>query len=215
MRVVCLSDTHGKHRSIREVPNGDVLIHAGDIQGAGEWQELEDFNEWLGELPHQHKLVIAGNHDKAFFCHPRQARLALSNAVYLEDEEIVIEGIRFWGSPWTPVFFNWYFMLKSGKEMSAKWNKIPDNTDVLVTHGPPQEYGDRVGYRYAGCPDLADRLQALSLSAHIFGHIHEGYGEAFHPRVGRMVNVSSCTAQLAPLNPPVVLEVGEADCCIR
>ena len=65
MRVICMSDTHGLHRNTK-VPDGDVLVFAGDITSRGASYELVDFNEWLGELPHSHKIVVAGNHDWCF-----------------------------------------------------------------------------------------------------------------------------------------------------
>ena len=110
-RVVCLSDTHGLHRRMPEIPDGDVLIHAGDFLGLR--RDLSDFNDWLGELPHRHKIVIAGNHDSLLQESPELALPALSNAIYLQDSGVELEGLRFWGSPWTPTFMNWWFMLVS------------------------------------------------------------------------------------------------------
>lgn len=181
MRLVCISDTHSLHRRIPEIPDGDVLIHAGDCLGAGTLDDVADLNDWLGSLPHQYKIVIAGNHDAAFQETPDLARETLTNAIYLEDSGVDIEGVQFWGSPWTPPFMNWWFMLDRGQPLYEKWSLIPDNTDVLITHGPPKNVGDEVslGFRCfnAGCVDLSHRIDKLSLKAHVFGHIHEGYGE--------------------------------------
>jgi len=91
MRIVCISDTHSLHRRIPEIPDGDVLIHAGDCLGAGTLDNVEDLNDWLGTLPHRHKIVIAGNHDWVFQEAPKLARDLLTNAVYLEDSGIEIE----------------------------------------------------------------------------------------------------------------------------
>ncbi|WP_349292887.1 MULTISPECIES: metallophosphoesterase [unclassified Marinobacter] len=210
MRIVCISDTHSLHRQIPEIPDGDVLVHAGDSLGQGTLDNVEDLNEWLGALPHRHKIVIAGNHDWAFQETPALAREALTNAVYLEDSGIEIEGVRFWGSPWTPTFMDWAFMLERGKALCDKWALIPDNTDVLITHGPPKGFGDEANLGFkcqsAGCEQLLDRIQQLALKAHIFGHIHEGYGEY---RLGntRLVNASTCTLRYQPCNAPVVLEI--------
>jgi len=93
VRLVCISDTHSLHRRIPDVPDGDVLIHAGDCLGAGTLDNVEDLNDWLGTLPHRHKIVIAGNHDWVFQEAPELARDALTNAIYLEDSGVEIEGV--------------------------------------------------------------------------------------------------------------------------
>ncbi len=161
MKLVCISDTHSLHRHIPEVPDGDVLIHAGDGLGQGTLENIEDLNDWLGMLPHRHKIVIAGNHDWAFQETPELAREALTNAVYLEDSSVEIEGIRFWGSPWTPTFMDWAFMLERGQQLHKKWQLIPGDTDVLITHGPPKGIGDEANLGFkcqnVGCVDLLAR----------------------------------------------------------
>jgi predicted phosphohydrolase len=96
---VCISDTHGMHRRLR-IPPGDVLIHAGDITMKGGKKEMLDFDLWLKELPHEYKIVICGNHDLCFEETPELARSWLTNAHYLQDESITIEGLKFYGSPW-------------------------------------------------------------------------------------------------------------------
>lgn len=212
MRLVCISDTHSLHRAIPNIPDGDVLIHAGDSLGQGTLDNIEDLNDWLGSLPHRHKIVIAGNHDWAFQEIPEQAREALSNAIYLQDSGVEIEGVRFWGSPWTPAFMYWAFMLERGQPLHDAWALIPQNTDVLITHGPPMGYGDTVelglGPCQVGCQDLLQRLDGLHLKAHVFGHIHEGYG--MYQRGGTpLVNASTCTERYEPCNPPVVIELNQ------
>lgn len=210
MRLVCISDTHSLHRRIPEVPDGDILIHAGDCLGAGTLDNVEDLNDWLGTLPHQHKIVIAGNHDWAFQETPELAREALTNAMYLEDSGVEIDGLRFWGSPWTPEFMDWAFMLGRGQPLNDRWKLIPDDTDVLITHGPPKDIADEVslGFRCqnVGCTDLKFRIAQLSLTAHIFGHIHEGYGE-YQRGDTRFINASTCNARYEPINPPIVLDI--------
>jgi Icc-related predicted phosphoesterase len=210
VKLVCISDTHSLHRRIPSVPEGDVLIHAGDCLGAGTLDDVKDLNDWLGTLPHRHKIVIAGNHDWVFQEAPDLARDALTNATYLEDSGIEIEGVRFWGSPWTPTFMDWAFMLDRGEALHDKWKLIPDNTDVLITHGPPKGFGDEANLGFkcqnVGCDHLLDRIQKLALKAHIFGHIHEGYGE-YRLSKTRLINASTCTARYQPDNAPVVLEV--------
>lgn len=218
MRLVCISDTHSLHRRIPGIPDGDVLIHAGDSLGQGTLDNIEELNEWLGTLPHRYKIVIAGNHDWAFQEMPDEARAALSNAIYLEDSGIEIEGLRFWGSPWTPTFMDWAFMLDRGEPLYQKWKLIPENTDVLITHGPPKGVGDEVSFGFkcqnVGCIDLLSRIAKLSLKAHIFGHIHEGYGEYLSGKT-RLINASICTVRYEPTNPPIVLELCSGDPVIR
>lgn len=210
MKIVCVSDTHSLHWGIPDIPSGDVLIHAGDSLGQGTLDNVEDLNNWLGTLPHRHKIVIAGNHDWAFQDTPEQAREALTNAIYLEDSGVEIEGVRFWGSPWTPAFMYWAFMLDRGQPLHDAWALIPENTDILITHGPPMGFGDladtELGCCNVGCRDLLERLDELSLKAHVFGHIHEGYGLYQRGRT-TLVNASTCTVRYEPYNPPVVLEV--------
>ena len=178
LTIVCISDTHGFHDHT-EVPDGDILIHAGDLTKHGTLGDVTDFNAWLGTLPHRHKVVIAGNHDFCFQHEPELARSRLTNCVYLEDEAATIEGIRFYGSPWQPWFFDWAFNLQRGPEIAAKWSLIPDDTDILVTHGPPLGFGD-VTYRgeSVGCADLLERIRVVRPKLHVCGHIHEAAGVA-------------------------------------
>lgn len=212
MRIVCISDTHSLHNKIPEIPEGDVLVHAGDCCGAGTLKNIEDFNEWLGQLPHKHKILIAGNHDAAFQETPGMARELVTNAIYLEDSGVEINGIRFWGSPWTPTFMDWSFMLDRGQPLYDKWKLIPEDTDVLITHGPPHGIADEVstGFRClnVGCLHLRDRVKALSLKVHIFGHIHEGYGRCVQGGI-EFVNASTCTERYQPINPPIVVDLDE------
>lgn len=210
MRLVCISDTHSLHRRIPEIPKGDVLVHAGDCLGSGSIENVIELNAWLGTLPHRQKIIIAGNHDWAFQEEPQRARAALTNATYLEDQGVVIDGIHFWGSPWTPTFLNWAFMLDRGTPLYDKWQQVPDKTDVLITHGPPRGIGDQanVGFRSknVGCDDLLERIDQLSLKAHVFGHIHEGHG-TYRRGHTQLVNASICTARYEPINAPIVLDI--------
>src|ERR1700709_1011647 len=98
---------------------------------------LKDVNDWLGELPHRHKIAIAGNHDLVFQEVPKRAKTLLTNAHYLENSGIELEGIRFWGSPVTPVLHEMAFSNPRNASTRKIWDKIPSDTDVLITHGPP------------------------------------------------------------------------------
>ncbi|AMV23635.1 Calcineurin-like phosphoesterase superfamily domain protein [Gemmata sp. SH-PL17] len=178
MRIVCISDTHGWHDRA-DVPEGDVLVHAGDITRHGSLKDVEDFDRWLGTLPHKHKIVICGNHDWCFQETPMEARVRLTNATYLEDSGCEIEGLKFYGSPWTPCFSDWAFMLPRGSELAAKWAQIPNGLDVLITHGPSEGILDRnrTG-ECCGCRDLLYRVLEVKPRLHVFGHIHEAAGRA-------------------------------------
>lgn len=176
MKVVCISDTHSKHQRVK-VPNGDLLIHAGDVSRRGTPEEIRQFNEWIGTLPHPHKVIIAGNHDFLFENEPEFAESLITNATYLNDSGVTIEGIRIWGSPISPEFHDWAFNRKRGEEIRKYWEMIPSNTDILITHGPPKGILDRtvLGSR-VGCVDLAEIVAQIRPKYHIFGHIHEAQG---------------------------------------
>ena len=120
IRIVAISDTHGLHRHL-QVPPGDILVHAGDITGRGQLDQVVDFNEWLGGLPHRHKVVIAGNHDFCFEQQPLESAALLTNCIYLFDKAITLDGLCFYGSPWQPWFYDWAFNLGRGPELQAKW----------------------------------------------------------------------------------------------
>ena len=177
MRIVCISDTHGYHESTT-VPDGDILVHAGDICRHGSLADVEGFNRWLGTLPHRHKVVICGNHDECFQETPAEARARLTNALYLEDSGCEIEGLTFYGSPWTPLFGGWAFMLSEPK-LAEKWSQIPAGLDVLITHGPPHDILDRTGRdEAAGSLSLFHRVFEVKPRLHVFGHIHEAAGRS-------------------------------------
>jgi Icc-related predicted phosphoesterase len=211
MKIICFSDTHKLHDQIEEMPEGDVLLFAGDMCGRGGIKSIGRFNKWLGTLNYKYKIVVAGNHDMCLE-DPSLRNLAkdmITNAVYLEDEEIIIDGIKFYGSPWQPEFLNWAFNLPRGPKLREKWALIPNDTNVLITHGPPHGIMDFAIYDKinVGCQDLADRIQELSeLKAHVFGHIHGDYGVVEMDGV-TYVNASICTEEYKPTNKPIVLEI--------
>jgi len=159
VRFVCVSDTHGLEKRLTvKIPDGDVLIHAGDFTNTGELQQIEAFSEWMKSLPHEHKIVIAGNHDitlhpiyyknywKRFHSKPYdgdKCKAAMQHFTYLEDEATTVCGYRVYGSPWQPEFCQWAFNLTRGPECRSAWEQIPSDTEILITHGPPLGHGDR------------------------------------------------------------------------
>lgn len=180
-----MSDTHAKHREVA-VPDGDLLIHAGDIMTGGlDHKELIDFSDWLHNLPHKNKVVIAGNHDILLEKLPEAKEVFCGEGVhYLEHQAVVIEGLKIFGSPWQPEFFNWAFNLPRGPALAWKWKQIPDDTDILVTHSPPYGQHDHVWERgpggvhkiNVGDLDLLGAVARVKPIIHVFGHIHSDVG---------------------------------------
>lgn len=219
MRIVCISDTHGLHHNMTHpIPDGDVLVHAGDMS-EGKLSEVREFDDWLGTLPHPLKIVVPGNHDFSFQRDPADSIQALSNAVVLIDRSFKYRGIHFYGSPWQPWFYDWAFNFPekekdSGETAKATWAAIPDSTDVLITHGPSFCVRDKIewppgsgDFQNPGCRFLLDRVVSLpQLKAHVFGHIHEGYGEEIFAEI-KCVNASICNAAYKPVNAPIVFEI--------
>ncbi|MGV3622101.1 MAG: metallophosphoesterase [Archangium sp.] len=176
-RIVAIADTHGEHAALT-LPDGDILVHAGDLTPRGTLQQLASVADWLRAQPHEHKVVIAGNHDFSLQRDRERARALFHGLTYLEDEGATVAGLRVWGSPWQPWFHNWAFNARRGPDIDEKWQRIPEGIDVLVTHGPPHGYGDLVwnGER-VGCEDLVRHLDRVKPKLHFFGHIHEDRGE--------------------------------------
>lgn len=212
MRITCISDTHGKHNDLKSIPDGDVLICAGDITSCGQLSQLEDFSEWISDLPHRHKIAICGNHDWCFQkLNKRERALSIINrtAIYLEDSYTIIDGIKFYGSPWQPEFRSWAFNLPRGKPLAQKWEMIDDDCDVLITHGPPYGYGDRLpDGMLVGCEDLGARIRSLkSLKLSVFGHIHDAYGEYVSDDGVRYINASNATEEYDIQNCPITIDI--------
>ena len=180
MDIVCIADTHGRHDRFR-IPAGDVLIHAGDFSETGEAGEVDLFLDWLANLPHARKIFIGGNHEFYLEEHSEyfmeQVR-HIPGVVYLQDSGVEIEGVKFWGSPVTPRYYDWAFNRSRGPEIRAHWDRIPKDTNVLVTHGPPAGIGDvNAAGSHEGCADLRSVVAKLhQLRLHVFGHIHAGFG---------------------------------------
>lgn len=210
MKIVAISDTHGMHHKLHHIPDGDVLVHSGDCLNRGSLSELVDFCDWLVGLPHKHKIVVAGNHDWALMNELLDAKVLfkLSKVIYLEDSEVDIDGVKFYGSPWTPSFNNWAFMKDRGVDIGERWDMIPTSTDVLITHGPPASILDgvpRVGPQ--GCVDLLDRIAIVKPKLHIFGHIHEGGGTTVSRDGVQYVNASIMDSYYHMNNKPMVIEI--------
>jgi Icc-related predicted phosphoesterase len=206
VKVVLISDTHQLHDAL-VIPPGDLLIHAGDSGRRGTLEELRAFNDFLGRLPHPQKIVIAGNRDYFFERQPEESRKILSNAVYLQDEEISVGGFRIYGSPWQPPFMNTAFNLARGEPLRKKWALVPPGIDILVTHTPPFGIGDRtIGGECVGDRDLLEAVRRIKPRLHVFGHVHEGYGQ-FPQNNILFINASLTDAKMQLAYAPIVINL--------
>lgn len=205
MRVVFMSDTHGQHRRF-SVPDGDLFVHGGDFCKRGTLEEVREFNDWLSMLPHAHKLVVAGNHDWPFERTPDEARRTLSAARYLQDDLVEVAGLRCWGSPWSPRFFNRAFNASRGEPLARIWRQVPAGIDLLITHTPAKGIRDKALLGHVGCEALAAELPRIRPRLHLFGHIHEAYGQ--EQRAGiRHANGASLDWRSRAVNVPLVLDL--------
>lgn len=176
MKIIAISDTHGQHEKVK-IPEGDLLIHAGDLTEYGTEEEVKDFLRWFAKQPCTYKVFIAGNHD-LFFEQANQnkykifANLKAENVFYLQNSGITLEGIKIWGSPVTPYFLGMAFNKQRGEVIRKTWNKIPTDTDILITHSPPYGILDQG----LGCEELLANVIQRKPKLHVFGHIHNAYG---------------------------------------
>jgi Icc-related predicted phosphoesterase len=201
LTLVAIADTHMFHDSL-VVPDGDILIHAGDMCRFGSPEELEIARDFLKALPHRIKIVVAGNHDRAFEDQPEAARALFKDFIYLQDQMCILEGIMFYGSPWTPAFNDWAFNLPRGAPLAEKWALIPEGVDILITHGPPFGIGDENAIESRkGCQDLLVRVQKIAPKLHLFGHIHQNRG---HWEVGATTFINVTTDEC--LCPATVMQ---------
>jgi len=211
MKITFISDTHGKHAKLtpKISLDTDLLIHAGDLSSLGRSNELEDFLSWFDSLPIPNKVFIAGNHDFLPEQEPTLFRSLLSNypnLTYLENEAITINEVKIWGSPITPFFFNWAFNRQRGNDIRRYWEAIPDDVDILVTHGPALGFGDKTTRgELVGCEDLLEIINQIKPKYHIFGHIHEGYGQ-YQNEDTIFINASMVNVRYEMVNLPITID---------
>lgn len=185
--VVCVSDTHNSQPAL---PDGDVLIHAGDLTQSGSARELQATIDWLRAQTHPAKIVIAGNHDLLLDPSQDDQRGGAGNAVsereaidlgdviYLENASVTItcpngRQLRVYGSPYSPRHGNWAFQYPCSHGHDVWAGTVPRDTDILVTHGPPRAHLDLL---HLGCVHLLRELWRVRPRLHVFGHVHEGAG---------------------------------------
>jgi Icc-related predicted phosphoesterase len=170
-----MCNTHGHHRDV-EVPDGDLLVHAGDFTFFnGSTFAIRDFNDWLGQLPHRSKVLIPGNHDSGFV--DSAFRELITEATLLINERTVMQGLKIWGSPCTPGDRG-AFGARTAKEREELFSRIPEDTDILITHGPPRGILDQSALeaKHQGCDQLLTAVRRVRPCVHVFGHVHQHYG---------------------------------------
>lgn len=215
MKLCLISDTHCRHKEI-VVPECDVLIHAGDACGYGTWDELNQFSNWFNEQTQAKKrLYIPGNHDRIAESDP-----GLCSAMFTGDSKLLIgsfeyDGVRFFGTPYTPAFCNWAFQGNDQNEVNRYpslhtiYSRIPFGTDVVICHGPYLGTGDKtcMGDR-VGSETMRHILRRLKPKLFVCGHIHEGYG--VYPATDDLpltVNAALSEDYIGPLRDPIVVEI--------
>jgi Icc-related predicted phosphoesterase len=220
MRVICCSDTHGKHKELKNdldklgYDDNTIIIHAGDSTNLGKQYELLDFLNWFGNLPYKYKIFIAGNHDFCFEpsgltfppIYPDISQeFKDMGIIYLMDQMIEIEGVKIYGSPWQPEFYNWAFNVKRGEAIAQKWANIPENLDILITHGGPYGILDvtLTGMR-VGCEELYKKIMKVRPKIQVFGHIHFSYGYKEFDGMS-FVNAASLGENYLYENKPIML----------
>ena len=208
MRVIVISDTHGLHHELR-VPHGDLLIHAGDFTFFGYGaQAIEDFNDWLGSLSHPHKVVTAGNHEFALAADP-SLRTLITNAKLLLNESVVVGPAKIWASPIT-MHADAAFGCSDRVERARIYSRIPPDTDIVVSHGPPYGILDRGpgDPEPSGDPELREAIIRVKPLLHVYGHAHAGYGVR-QTKHTTFVNASLFGLDGSLSNRPIVLEISQ------
>lgn len=221
MKITLISDTHTKHKQLdTELGKikGDLLIHAGDFMNSGYIPpEAMMFFKWFNEIDnYDAKIFIAGNHDRWMQDEPEEAKAILAGYQtidYLEDARLDLwdkedQQTVIYGSPWQPEFCSWAFNLpRNGDEMKARWDAIPNDTDILITHGPPFGYLDIPGGQSirVGCEMLRHRVDEIKPKIHVFGHIH-GSRSIYHNGNTLFINASVLNEQYQYTNKPIHIE---------
>lgn len=210
-KCTAISDTHGKHSYLNDdMGSGDFLFHCGDFMPSfftNNKSSLYNFIEWFKSQNYKHKIFIGGNHDQIMTdigaLSVYKSMWQSHGVHYLCDELVELDGIKIYGSPWTPTFKDWFFMKNRGEEIAQVWAKIPSDIDVLITHGPP--YGildDGQGTLRHGCEELYKRVWEVRPKVHLFGHIHYAYGQRVIDDI-EFINSSSLNDNYVYANKPV------------
>lgn len=205
MRLICLADTHNQHHEIA-IPEGDVLIHAGDCTDGGTERETLKFLEWFSAMPHKFKILVPGNHD--FYFEKFSFENILPGQIHLLiDSGVEINGYEFWGSPYIPSDGSWAFSRERGSEIRKHWEMIPSSTNILITHTPPYKILDEIQSGFnLGCEELSHKIEILQLTHHIFGHIHFSSGSVKRKGVNYH-NTAILNEKYKIYTPPKVIDL--------
>lgn len=208
MKFTVISDTHGLHEQLGDLPSGDVIIHAGDFCHFGGAAHRTHFLSWFAGLNYSYKILIAGNHDFYAAEQPIAFLNELPSGIqYLNDTGTEIGGLRIWGSPVQPDLIGWAFGRARGQQMKLHWDLIPAKTDILITHTPPYGILDRASSgKVLGCEELLRRSSLIQPKVHVFGHIHASYGQE---RIDSTlyINGSNMDSAKGLVNPPMTFEL--------
>jgi Icc-related predicted phosphoesterase len=217
VKIAVISDVHGKWNKIK-IPECDILISCGDYSFRGEPHMVKEFHEWLNKQEAGYIISVMGNHEQWVeknFQEAKSIAVEACPAVHFIEEGLVeIEGVKLWCSAWTPTFgFNWAYNADRGEEIKRHWDKIPKDTDILISHGPPYGILDELKYVdgtpkgvFVGCRDLLEVIQKFKIPIHVFGHIHEHGSEQVHLNGTSFYNASICDEQYQAVNAPHIIE---------
>jgi Icc-related predicted phosphoesterase len=211
MKVVFISDTHGHHKGLIDLPDGDVICHTGDYSARGDIYDLRQFMKWFSALEqYKARIFISGNHDIFAAESPELMKdIVPDNVTYLFDSSVTIDGIKFYGTPWQPIFLDWAFNITEAEQVE-KYALIPKDTDVLLTHCPPFGVLDLApAWRHrpaehVGSKPLRDRVLEVEPLVHAFGHIHEGYGDISLYNNITFINGSVLNGIYRLVNDPII-----------
>ena len=185
MKIALVSDTHNMMDKVLPfVGEVDMFIHAGDFTNLGSREEVIKFSTQLRRVQAKYKIVIAGNHELILDGGMKAHLLLPKKTIYLENSGAIIEGLKIWGSPMTPRFFDWAFLRDRGKDIKRYWDIIPDDLDFLITHGPPHGVLDEPEPGlHVGCEELKKRVKKAMPKFHVFGHVHPSRGTVLYRSV--------------------------------
>jgi Icc-related predicted phosphoesterase len=217
LSICCISDTHSKHNQLdlSKYP-ADVLVHAGDWTGGRDedFSETEEFFKWLSAQPYSRKLFIAGNHERTVENNEKLFYDLLKHyptIEYIHHKAVTISGVKFYGSNYSNEFCGWAFM-EEDLELSKIWDKIPDDTDVLITHGPAYAHKDLVQEAHDRNPHVGSqaltrrKLDIPSLKLHVNGHIHCDYGK-LELSSHTVINAAMLNTNYKLVNDPIVTTI--------